>query len=139
MDISVISMIFTPWRWFMELDSDKDGAKFGGSQQMGDALQTLQQHAMELKEKRQLTPLQKAGKVAAKVLGFVLSPFGSHPPTDYRISRVRSGAQYPGMPATASAQAPTAPPIPSGMPQPHIQTEGAHRSATLSEAVQQVV
>lgn len=135
-DLMVVSTVFTPWRWFMELDSDKDGAQFGGSRHMADALETLKNQRSELKEKRELTLPQKIAKAMLKVRGFIVNPWGSHPPMDWRIKRVREGKHYIGMPVNHDVPPPM-PPM-RGLPHPTIRADEAQHAATLNVPQAQV-
>lgn len=88
LDLAVVATVLTPWRWFMELESDREGAQFVGPKTMAESLETLKAKSTEMKEKKPLTPLQKFGRGVARVLMFFVSPFGSHPPIDWRIRRM---------------------------------------------------
>jgi Zn-dependent protease with chaperone function len=129
---AALSTLLTPWRWFMELESDKDGGRFGGFKTMGDALESLKNKAGELKEKRELTPLQKALKLLGKAMHFMMAPFGSHPPIDYRIKRMRdSEVNLPQMPDYEQASPQLA------VPNYHVSTQGALHEATVSTPAEQ--
>lgn len=89
MDTAAAGLILTPWRWFMELESDREGAQFAGAKPMRASLETLQQKSSELKEKRQLTLPQQASNWLRRAMAFIISPLGSHPPMDMRIGNMR--------------------------------------------------
>ncbi len=103
-----------PYRWKMELKSDRDGAAFESPQSMGGALEVLhrENHALNDKQWQESSPLKKCAIMLNRAIGFLFYPLGSHPPTQVRIRIMRhleaaaesknsSGASlYPLTPAT---------------------------------------
>lgn len=89
--IAAYNLPFTPWRWHMELESDRDGAAFAGAGNMADALQTLKDHHRKPKppEKEQ-SLFDTCWKYTKKAFMFLTMPLGSHPPIDGRVAEMRA-------------------------------------------------
>jgi Zn-dependent protease with chaperone function len=90
---SILGVFLTPWRWHMERESDREGARFTSPDAMAGALTSLK----NLNDQTHLSVREPGfwGSVthyAKKTVTFLLLPFGTHPPIESRIAEMHERA-----------------------------------------------
>ena len=83
------SALTTPWRRYMEVEADKEGAELTSPEHMKNAFIKLDERVQEMHAHHE----DKPGNIVSRVIRFAMNPISVHPKTEDRIAAMDKMAE----------------------------------------------